>query len=53
MPMTEGALLPKPEYRFDSVPNSLLEQTRLSILSWNPGPRRGREGAIEKHIAVK
>ena len=23
----------------------LLEQTRISILSWNPGPRRGREGA--------
>ena len=44
----------KPEYRFDnSVPNRLLEQPRLNILSWNPGPRRGREGAIEEHIAVK
>ena len=43
---------PKLEYRFgNSVPNRLLEQTGLSILSWNPGPRRGREGAIEEHIA--
>ena len=41
-----------PKYRFDtSVPNRLLEQTRISILSWNPGPRRGNPGAIEKHIA--
>ena len=45
---------PKPEYRFDNNrPNRLLEQTRLSVLSWNPGPRRGREGAIEEHIAGK
>ena len=43
---------PKPNFRFDnSVPNRLLEQTRLSILSWNPGRRRGRDGAIEEHIA--
>ena len=26
---------------------------RLSILSWNPGPRRGKDGAMERHIAVK
>ena len=32
---------------------TLREQRRLSILSWNPGPWRGKEGAIEKHIAVK
>ena len=45
---------PKPEYRFDnSVPNRLGEQMRLSNLSWNPGPRRGKEGVIEKHIAGK
>ena len=31
----------------------MLEQTRLSILRWNPGPRRGREGALEEHIAGK
>ena len=28
-------------------------QKRLSIYNWNPGPRRGREGAIEKQIAGK
>ena len=40
------------EYRFDTdVPNRLTEQKRLSIYNWNPGPRRGKEGAIEKHIA--
>ena len=45
---------PRPEYRFDTrAPNSFLEQARLSILSWNPGPRRGMEGAIEEHIAGK
>ena len=44
----------KHEYRFDnSVPNRLFEQIRLSISSCNPGPRRGREGEIEEHIAVK
>ena len=26
-------------------------QRRLSIYNWNPGPRRGREGAFEKQIA--
>ena len=35
------------------MPYRLLEQTRLSILSWKPGPRRGREGAIGEHIAGK
>ena len=44
----------KEEYRFDAdVPNRLTEQKRLSICNWNPGPRRGKEGAIEKHIAGK
>ena len=28
-------------------------QKRLSVYNWNPGPRRGTEGAIEKHIAEK
>ena len=28
-------------------------QKRLSIYNWNPGPRRGKEDAIEKHIAGK
>ena len=28
-------------------------QRRLGVYSWNPGPRRGREGAIEKQIAGK
>ena len=28
-------------------------QKRLSIHNWNPGPRRGREGAIEKLILGK
>ena len=47
-------LSPLPKYRFDnSVPNCLLEQTRISILSWNPAPRRGKPGAIEEHIAGK
>ena len=41
------------KYRFDnSVPNRLLEQTRISILGWNPGPRRGTPGAIEEHSQV-
>ena len=40
--------------RFNTnVPNRLLEQTRISILSWNPGLRRGKPGAIEEHIAGK
>ena len=41
-------------YRFDTdVPNRMTEQKRLSIFKWNPGPRRGKEEAIEKHIAEK
>ena len=37
------------EYHFDSnVPNRSSVQKRLSIYNWNLGPRRGREGAIEK-----
>ena len=28
-------------------------QKRLSVYKWNPGPRRGREDAIEKQIAGK
>ena len=44
---------PRPEYRFDTrEPNSFLE-ARLGISSWNPGPRRGMEGAIEEHVAGK
>ena len=35
------------------VPNRSPVQKRLSIYNWNPGPRRGREGAIEKQIAGK
>ena len=30
-----------------------LVQKRLSIYNWNPGPRRGKEDAIEKQIAGK
>ena len=30
-----------------------LVQRRLSIYSWNPGPRRGKEDVFEKQIAVK
>ena len=42
------------EYRFDTeVPNRLTEQKRLSIYRWNPGPRRRKGAAIEKHIAWK
>ena len=33
------------------IPNRSTEQTRLSICNWNPGPRRGKEGALERHIA--
>ena len=28
-------------------------QRRLSVYNWNPGPRRGKEDAIEKQIAGK
>ena len=57
-PAFRGALVrkhspPKEEYRFDAdVPHRLIEQKRISIYNWNPGPRRGK-GAIEKHIARK
>ena len=45
---------PAQEYYFDSsVPNRSSVQKRLSIYNWNPGPRRGKEGAIEKQIAGK
>ena len=44
----------KQEYRFDNnVPNRSPVQKRLSIYNLNPGPRHGKEGAIEKHIAGK
>ena len=38
-------------YVFSGI--SFLYKKRLSIYNWNPGPRRGREGAIEKQIARK
>ena len=42
------------EYRFDNnVPNRSSVRKRLSIYNWNPGPRRGREGAFQKQIAGK
>ena len=42
------------EYHFDnSLPNRSTVQKRLSIYNWNPGPRRGKEGAIEKQIVEK
>ena len=42
------------EYHFDNnVPNRSLVQEQLSIYNWNPGPRRGKEGAYEKQIASK
>ena len=42
------------EYYFDSsVPNRSSVQNLLSICDWNPGPRRGRVGAIEKQISGK
>ena len=45
---------PQPKYWFDdSVTNRLLEHTRIIIRSWNLGPRRGKPGAIEEHIASK
>ena len=41
-------------YRLDkNVPNRSPVQKRLSIYSWNPGPRRGKEDAFEKQIAGK
>ena len=48
----QGALAQ--EYFFDnSVPNRSSVQKRLSVYDWNPGPRRQKEGAIEKQIAGK
>ena len=45
---------PAQECFFDSsVPNRSSVQKRLSIYNWNPGPRRGKESAIEKQIAGK
>ena len=42
------------EYHFNKdVPNRSPVQKRLSIYNWKPGPRRGKEGAIEKQIAGK
>ena len=39
------------QYYFDSsVPNRSSVQKRLSIYNWNPGPRRGKEGAIENKL---
>ena len=31
----------------------ITEQTRPSVKNWNPGPRRGKGGAIERHVAGK
>ena len=46
--------LPPSEYKLDaSKPNRLLAQTRICILTWNLGPRRGTTGAIERHFARK
>ena len=45
---------PSQEYFFvSSVPNRSSVHQRLSVYNWNPGPRRGKEGAIEKQIAGK
>ena len=38
---------------FHSVPNRSSDRKRLSMYNWNPGPRRGREGALKKQIAGK
>ena len=35
------------------MPNRLTEQRRLSVYSWNRGPRRGKEEAIERRLAGK
>ena len=41
-------------YHFDNnMPNRSAEQTRLSVYNSNPGPRRGKTGALESHIAAK
>ena len=50
----EGVCTGRLNTKFDtSRPNQLLEQTRISILNWNRGPRRGTPGTIETHIAGK
>ena len=36
-----------------AIARYLLEQIRLIILSWNPGPRRGTARTVEDHIAGK
>ena len=42
------------EYHFNNdMPNRLTAPMRLSVYNWKPGPRRGKEGAIEKQIAEK
>ena len=42
------------EYHFDNnVLNRAPAQKILSIYNWNPGRRRGKEGAIEKQISGK
>ena len=33
------------------MPYRLTQQRRLSVYNPNPGPRRGKEGAVERHIA--
>ena len=41
-------------HHFDkNMSNQSTEQTRLRFYNWNPGPQRGKEGAIERHIAGK
>ena len=42
-----------PNHFNNDVPNRSTEQKRQSVYNWNRGPWRGKEGAIEKHIAEK
>ena len=50
----EGKNQPPRQCFFDTnVPKRSCVQQRLSIYNWNPGPRRGKEGTIEKQIAGK
>ena len=45
---------PSQANRFNkSISNRSPVQKQLSIHNWNPGPRRGKEGAFEKQIAGK
>ena len=45
---------PHPEYRFhNDVPNRLTEHRRLSIQSWNPGPRRVKWHMIALQEAIE